>query len=172
MMSRSLELAAYRALSRRSFERRFKPKNQRPTGAVLWVHAAEPDAMLALEDLMLRILSSRPGLNILVTLPSNENFDQARNSWTQRDDICFELVPSEHPDAVAAFWAHWRPDMCVWTWGQLRPNLLAQAHKSGCPVILIDADSGGFEGRRDRWLPELSRQLLEPCAAMMVRIVT
>lgn len=168
-MARSLGLTAYRALSGRTADPHYSANAKRPTGSVLWIHAAEPDNLLAIVDLADRLLVARSGLNIVITLPDREVFEKASSNWTPKESVFIELTPTEHPDSIALFWDHWEPDMCVWVSGGLRPNLLIFAHSKACPVIVIDADVAGFDGRRDRWLPALSRQLLEPCAAIMVR---
>ncbi len=168
-MARSFGLKAYRALSGRTSDPCFVPSSMRPSGSLLWIHAAEPGNLLAIYDLADRLRAARYELTVLITLPDASTFEKTRENWTPRESTFLELVPSEHPEAVASFWNHWSPDMCLWVWGRLRPNLLTQAHRSTCPVVLVDADVAGLDGRRDRWLPDLSRQLLEPCAAILVR---
>lgn len=168
-MARSLGLAAYRALAGRTSSPRFSPSMARPKGDVVWIHAPEPGSILAISDLSERLKSARYNLSVLITLPDESTLETARDSGAETRNTFLESVPSEHPEAIESFWRHWQPNLCVWAWGQLRPNLILRSHTEKCPVILIDADVEGFEGRRERWLPDLSRRLLEPCAALMVR---
>lgn len=168
-MGRSFGLAAYRALSRRTKDKNFAPNARRPKGELVWIHAPEPGSLLAIEDLAQRLCSVRQDLTILITLSNNTAFEQAQNSSAPHKSIVYECVPSEHPEAVKKFWRHWKPDMGIWAWGALRPSLLTTAHDNDCPMLLIDADANGFDGKRDRWLPDFSRQLLDPFAAIMVR---
>jgi 3-deoxy-D-manno-octulosonic-acid transferase len=168
-MGRSLGMAAYRAVSRRTQDRDFAPQAPRPTGQLLWMHAAEPDNMLAISDLAERIAAARQGLSVLITLPNARSLGTARDVSPPEARLLFDRLCGEHPDDVAAFWRHWHPDMAIWCYGDLRPNLLQIVHERSCPIALIDADATGFDGRRDRWLPELSRQLLEPFEALMAR---
>ncbi|WP_187431940.1 hypothetical protein ROLI_037610 [Roseobacter fucihabitans] len=168
-MGHSLGLAAYRALTHRSAKRSFTPNGTRPKGELVWIHAAEPSNLLALQDLAERLCTTRDGLSILITLPDRETLDRADAIHPQHPMIVKEEIPSEHPAAVQAFLAHWMPDMCIWTWGQLRPNLLLAAYDAKCPMVLIDADKDGFDGQRDRWLPDLSRDLLTNFTAVMSR---
>ena len=44
-----------------------------------------------------------------------------------------------------------------------------RAHAEKCGMMLIDADTDGLDARRERWLPDLSRRLLHPFLAVMVR---
>lgn len=168
-MARSLGLTAYRAFSRRSHERGFKPSTARPKGTLLWLHAGEPKDMLAVEDLAQRLCAARFDLHVMITLPDQRSFEAAKRNCLPHDFICFELVPSEHPDAVRSFWRHWKPDIAIWIWGALRPNLVDHVHRNRCPIALIDADSAGFDTRRDTWFPDVTRQLLEPFIGLIAR---
>ncbi len=168
-MGRSLGLAAYRAYTRRLAKRDFTAHADRPKGPVLWIHAAESGSLMALQDLAVRLCTARHGLNVLITLPDSTSFQSIQNNWVPHPQMMLELAPSEHPDAVNAFWNHWKPDMGIWAWGGLRPNLLQKAHDEKVPVALIDADEDGFNGTYDKWLPDMTRRLLQPCVALMAR---
>lgn len=165
-MARSLGLSAYRALARRGEGQPPDTNVPRPAGEVLWVHCPEPDTYLAVQDLAQRQIASRPDLNILITMTAlpNNAFENTPLSGVYLREIC-----DDHPVSVAAFLAHWRPDCCVWTWGGLRPNLLLATSAQACPMFLVDADLSGFDGRRDRWLPQVARTLLPLFDAVMAR---
>ncbi len=168
-MGSSLGLAAYRAYARRSAERGYDPASPRPEGTLLWIHAAEPANLLAAMDLARQVCAARFDLNVLVTLPDRASLATVSTDWQKHDRIHLDALPSEHKDSIRAFWRHWEPDMAIWSYGNLKPNLLHHVHKKECPIALIDGDEAGFDGRHDRWLPDLSRQLLDPFCALMVR---
>ena len=168
-MGRSFGMAAYRALSRRSASRSFTPSGTRPVGELVWLHAAEASNLLAIQDLAQRLCSARDDLHVLITLPDRNSLDVARMTSPKEDTIHLDEIPSEHPAAVDSFLRNWAPDMCIWAWGRLRPTLVHETHQKDCPMSLIDADTGGFDGRRDRWLPDLSRDLLSGFVALMAR---
>ena len=155
-MARSLGLAAYRALVRRKDVLDPPPKGTRPAGEVLWMHLGEPANILAVQDLAARIIRARPGLHVLLTCPP-----EAPEIVLTRADLPLTLTPapSENEASIAAFLDHWQPGAGVWIWGALRPNLILAAGKI-CPLFLIDADTKGFDGRRDRWLPDMTQTLL------------
>ncbi|MCV3270191.1 3-deoxy-D-manno-octulosonic acid transferase [Roseobacter sinensis] len=168
-MGRSFSMAAYRALSRRSADRAFTPSGPRPQAELVWLHAAEASNLLALQDLAQRLCVARDGLRVLITLPDRNSLDAARTASPAREPLHLDELPSEHPAAVDRFLDHWAPDMCIWAWGGLRPILVQETQRKGCPMVLIDADTGGFDGRRDRWLPDLTRELLSEFVALMAR---
>lgn len=159
-MGRSVRFAAYRAYSRRRNTTAVDTSVPRPNDRLVWLHAAEPGRYLAIEDLGERLCLSRQPLSVLVTLPDRTALEKAREAQPPGQTLLLQPSPSDHPDAVDGFLRHWRPDLCLWSWGNLRPNLVAETAERGCPMVLFDADTGGFDTARDRWVPELSRQLL------------
>lgn len=164
----SFSLSAYRAVARRGEAHLPAFDTPRPEGELLWIHCAEADAFLAVYDLAQRQINSRPDLNVLIStavLPRDQ--DQLETQFG--DGIHLVQICEDHPDSVAAFLDHWQPDCCVWTWGGLRPNLLLASAKRNCALYLINADTTGFDGRRDRWLPDVARSLLPLFTAVMVR---
>ncbi|MGC1496214.1 MAG: glycosyltransferase N-terminal domain-containing protein [Sulfitobacter sp.] len=167
-MARSLGLTAYRALVRRGEAHEEVPMTQRPSGELVWIHAAEAGNMIAVQDLATRLCANRIGLNVLITV-AEDAFVAPPQSAALEGLLIVERIPTEHPKSVAAFLDHWKPDTCIWTWGALRPNLILAAVDQGCPLFLIDADTKGFDGRRDRWLPDLTRDLLTHFSAVLTR---
>lgn len=170
-MARSLGLTAYRALVRRREVRGEPPDEPRPDGELVWIHAPEPGSLLAVLDLATRLCALRYELRVLITVPEETSLpaSQARALETAQDTIIVQQQPGEHPDSVAAFLAHWKPDTCLWLWGVLRPNLILATAERGCPMILLDADSRGFDQRRDRWLSDLTRHLLSHFESTLAR---
>lgn len=167
-MAQSLGLTAYRALTRRSEAHLDAPATPRPDGELIWIHAAEPGNLIAVQDLALRLCANRVGLNVLITLPEGATMP-ARIGVPQDAVLILQTIPNEHPGSVATFLDHWRPDICIWVWGALRPNLILATAESGCPMIMIDADARGFDGRRDRWMSDLTRHVLSRFQAILTR---
>lgn len=168
-MGRSFGKAAYRALSRRSAALGRAPINPRAPGELIWLHAPEKDNMLAIQYLAQRISSAREDAQILVTVPDEVALNTLRASWTPPETVLLDTVPTEHPDAVAGFLDHYKPGVALWAWGALRPNLIWQAQNNGVLMALIDGAEDGFDGHRDRWLPDFSRNLLAGFDTILVR---
>jgi 3-deoxy-D-manno-octulosonic-acid transferase len=148
----SLGLKAYRALVRRNLPTQYVPSQDRPEGEVLWIHAPEKGNALALFDLAKRLCAQRHGLSVLIT--SNEALVSPCAT------IIIDAAPSEHPQDTKAFLEHWQPNVALWLWGELQPNLILAAHRKGVPLIMADAGQQGFENRRERWLPEVARDVM------------
>jgi 3-deoxy-D-manno-octulosonic-acid transferase len=162
-MRGSLGLTAYRTLTRRRITPQIKPQQPRPKGELIWIHAAEVGNNRALSDLAHRLVSMRPGCHVLLTAA------QGGFSATGGDAVLQTDLPSEHPDETEAFARHWKPDVMIWAWGGLRPNLIVSTADSGAYMMLIDAARDGFDSRRDRWLPEVPRRLIARFKTVFVR---
>jgi 3-deoxy-D-manno-octulosonic-acid transferase len=166
-MARSFGLAAYRAFAGRGGAVPFTPVADRPNGELVWCHAPEPGSLLAIQDLAARLCRSRSGLRVLITLPKDDIKTELPHS--AHADVLIDFLPSDHPTSVAGFLDHWRPNACIWAWGRLRPNLIIASAQRRCPLFLIDADNEGFDGRRDRWLRDFTRDLIKNFSAIMAR---
>lgn len=167
-MAGSLGLSAYRALARRGEARLPVFDFPRPNGELLWIHCAEADGYIAAHDLAQRQITNRAGLSVLITVSDLPRDSSAQDS-SLPTGIFLAAICEDHPASVAAFLDHWAPDCCVWTWGGLRPNLILATSARHCPLFLINADTAGFDGRRERWLPDVARALLPLFAAVMAR---
>lgn len=170
-MAGSLGLSAYRALTKRGEARPPDVSIARPSGELLWIHCAERDGFLAVQDLAQRQIASHPEMSVLITLPSLPRTNGPEGG-VPADRVIVAQVCDDHPDSVAQWYAHWAPDCCIWTWGNLRPNLIFAASEKNCPMFLINADSTGFDGRRERWLPDVARTILPLFSAVMARTPT
>ncbi len=148
----SLSLAAYRVLSwgvSKPFDHDSAP---RPEGEVLWVHVGKPHHLRAINDFCHRLLQSRPGLSVLLTVPPGTETD----SWGDCD-MPIAHLPSEQSGAARAFLDHWRPDMGLWVGGGLMPNLITRAAERDIPLILLEAENDIHAAAAGKWLPDINR---------------
>ena len=155
-MVRSIGLTAYLALAARGDAAPYKPTRPRPEGRLVWGHAAgisDARALLRvferlahLRDEPLHFLLTHPrGLALPAELPAG---------------CIAEQVPSETRDSAEAFLDHWRPDICIWTRGELRPGLIDAARRREMAMYLANAREDAFDFRSLRWLPDLVRRTL------------
>lgn len=153
-MRGSIGLAAYRTMSGRRAAPQFAPQQARPRGELVWIHAAEVGKNRAVLDLALRLVNLRHGVHVVLTAEQG-GFDTGMSEFVHVQDL-----PGDHPTFAANFVQHWRPDVVIWAWGGLRPNLILAAADSGAYMMLVDAAHDGFDGRRDRWLPEVPKRVI------------
>lgn len=167
MAARSLSLAAYCALAGRGRAQLPDRSVTRPSGDLVWLHLGNSEDLLSVAGIADRLTQTRLDLSILVTLDETAKIDWA---LFDKEPRCFlRPAPSEHPKAVAAFLEHWKPDLALWLWGELRPSLVDSALNADIPMHLVAAQAEGFDSQRDRWLPEVSRTLLQQFLSVTVR---
>lgn len=169
-MGPSLSLAAYRAFVRRGSSPDYIPDHARPQGELLWAHATSPTLLTALIELGERLAALRGDLQTLIT------YDLAMLPAAQikrTKSICgtcrVQALPSDHPAAVDTFLNHWSPDICLWSGGYLQPNLILETATRNIPMLLVDATETGFDSRKERWFPEVSRRLLAGFSTYLAR---
>ncbi|NDW45851.1 3-deoxy-D-manno-octulosonic acid transferase [Ruegeria sp. PrR005] len=155
-MARSLSLTAYRVLSWRGAHPPGKDMPSRPEGELLWIHVADRGRFPALCDLAQRLVTLRPDLSTLFTIPGDTRTDD----WPSPTGLV-SVLPEDHPMSARRFLNHWTPDMCLWSGGGLKPNLIDQAAQSGLPMVLIDIAESDLAARKHRWLPDLTRTVLD-----------
>lgn len=118
-------------------ERRGKSSRPRPEGPLVWVHAAsigESQSALILIDAMGKQM---PGIHVLVTTGT---MTSAGLMARRLPSFAFhQFVPLDHPDWVASFLDHWKPDFALWMESELWPNTLRALKKRNIQAALINA---------------------------------
>lgn len=164
-MARSLSLAAYLAYARRNPAAAKTPGQGRPDGRLIWCHAAGPGHAEALLQLHDRLRTQRPDLALLLTAKD----DLPGEITARRTNVLCQTLPEDTVPAAEAFLGHWRPDICIWTGGDLQPAILNCADRHGIPLCLVDADEDLLSRPAWRWFPDLPRSLLRRFEFIMAR---
>ncbi|MEM8579355.1 MAG: glycosyltransferase N-terminal domain-containing protein [Pseudomonadota bacterium] len=125
----------------------------RPAGPLVWLHAAEAGSAPRILDLAARMMAQDHGLHVLLTAPPNMGIPAAP------EGVIVEGLPADGPAQAAAFFAHWRPQVGLWAWGDLRPNMILAAQGARVPLVLIDAGAEGLVRTGQRWLPDVSAHI-------------
>ncbi|NRB20062.1 MAG: 3-deoxy-D-manno-octulosonic acid transferase [Rhodobacteraceae bacterium] len=135
----------------------------RPKGELIWAHATTTERFFALGDLGQRLKMMRPDLSLILTcepslagLPIPDGYDRAIGE-----------LPADQPADVRSFLNHWRPDICLWTGGNLRPVLMRACGERGINALLIDIEADELPARGRRWLPDKSRKLLDKFSVIL-----
>ncbi|SEL29356.1 3-deoxy-D-manno-octulosonic-acid transferase [Roseovarius azorensis] len=163
-MSRSLSLAAYLAYARRAGRAGAAPDTPRPEGKLIWAHAVDAARADTLVHLAGRLAQQRPGLHMVLT--TTEAVPERRRSG---GTVIWQPLPEDHVPAAEAFLGHWRPDICLWTGGDLKPALLITAARREIPLYLVDADEAFLERPAWRWFPDMPRAVLSSFTEILTR---
>lgn len=118
-------------------ERVGKGSFPRPTGALIWVHAASVGEAISVLPLVNKIVKDYPDINILLTTGTVTSSKILESKLPK--NIIHQYVPIDKYYVVTRFLSHWRPDCAIWVESELWPNLLSETQKTGCPIVLINA---------------------------------
>ncbi|MDO6730238.1 glycosyltransferase N-terminal domain-containing protein [Marinovum sp. 2_MG-2023] len=121
----------------------------RPNGVVVWVHATRGQRISAIMQLSARLVSQRQNAFVLVTLAPG-----VTGPKRLKRNIILADAPGLHPEDVMDFLDHWRPELCLWTCGDLVVSHIVTAAEEGVPLYLVDASETGFNTRPVPYLPD------------------
>lgn len=127
----------------------------RPEGMIVWIHAARGERMSAIMQLAARLVTQRGNAFVLVTLSPG-----VIGPKRLKKNIITVAAPGVHPDDMAAFLAHWQPELCLWTCGDLVTSHVVTAAEAGLALYLVDAREDGFDDRPVALLPDPAPALL------------
>lgn len=163
-MSRSLSLAAYLAYASRTGKPGVVPDIPRPEGPVIWAHAVDTARADTLVHLAERLAQQRPDAHMLLTTsgPIPERLKA-------RGPVIWQSLPDDSIPAAEVFLGHWKPDIVLWTGGDLKPALLISADKADIPRYLVDADEPLLERPAWRWFPDMPRAILSGFDTILAR---
>lgn len=121
---------------RRLGERRGVSSLPRPSGTLIWIHAASVGESLA-ALILARKLLERPGRSILVTTGTVTSAELMGQRLPPR--AFHQYVPVDLVGSVTRFLDHWRPDLALFVESELWPNLLLATRRRNIPLALVNA---------------------------------
>jgi 3-deoxy-D-manno-octulosonic-acid transferase len=129
----------------------------RPEGQLIWIHAASIGESLAALTLVRALLEDEKR-SVLVTTGTVTSARIMQARLPAR--AIHQFVPVDLPAAVARFLDHWRPDAGLFVDSEIWPNLLAQAHRRGVALAIVNGRMSARSFRGWRRAPRTSRHLL------------
>jgi 3-deoxy-D-manno-octulosonic-acid transferase len=107
----------------------------RPSGRLVWMHAASVGEATSLLPLMARMRQLWPGHAILLTTGT---VTSARVMAERLPEGAFhQYVPVDRMAYVRRFLNHWRPDLAVWAESEFWPNMVSETARRRIPLILV-----------------------------------
>lgn len=119
------------------FNERFGHASQaRPTGKLIWLHAASVGESNSVLPLMEGLCARYPELHILFTTGTVTS----AQLLIPRLPSCavHQYIPVDTPFAVRRFIRHWKPDAALWVESELWPNLVLTTRASGCVMMIVN----------------------------------
>jgi 3-deoxy-D-manno-octulosonic-acid transferase len=130
----------------------------RPTGPLLWLHAASVGESVSTLPLIERLLMlPNPPFIVLTTgtVTSAELMVKRLPAGAVH-----QYVPVDLPSATSLFLDHWRPDLAIWIESEIWPNTLVGLRDRSIPAILLNARMSDKSFRRWQKRPKMAARLL------------
>ena len=147
-------------------ERFGRASTPRPSGKLIWLHAASVGETQSVLTLVRALLAADATLNILITTGTVTSAALVAQQKLAR--VTHQFIPIDTHPVVHRFLTHWHPDLALWVESEFWPQLLWQTHARRTPMLLINArmSERSYEGWR-KW-PHTIRSLLSCFAAIYV----
>lgn len=130
----------------------------RPSGKLIWFHAASVGEFHSIYPLMQELLLRDKGLSILLTTMT---VTSARRYESQRlGRVIHQFVPLDVPAYAARFMAHWKPDAAFLVESEIWPNLVKEMKKSVPLCGIINGRMSERSFRKWRFFSAASAALL------------
>lgn len=135
----------------------------RPEGELMWIHAASVGELVSIIPLLGRLLEQHPNINALITTGTVTSANIAAKRLPER--AFHQYIPVDSIIFVRRFLSHWRPDIALWVESELWPNLITEAHKSGCKMVQVNARISRSSFEKWQRYPSLARKMIS-CFAL------
>lgn len=149
-MAAPLGLKLYNLGNRREGLTKAIERPLRPKGRLVWLHAPQAGQISPMMALARRLVEE-DAMSVVLTSPVN---------LPPRDGVIPQLPPDDTPAEVRTFLDHWRPELAVFSEGELRPVALHESGDRKIPLILVNGRAPVFLRERDIWYPGLMRSAL------------
>jgi len=153
-------------------ERRGVDASARPTGRLLWLHAASVGETTSILPVLPELLDRAPDLTVLLTTGTVTAAELLAQRLELGCRVQHRFVPLDVPAWVSRFLDHWRPDAVGLVESELWPNLLAACRRRRIPLMLINARVSERSLARWRMAPGLARHMLGGFARVQARSET
>jgi 3-deoxy-D-manno-octulosonic-acid transferase len=131
---------------------------RRPSGPLLWLHAASVGELISGLPVITALGRQRPALRLLVT---SGTVTSARLAGQRLPPgVIHQFVPIDHPAAVERFLDHWRPDAGLFLESEFWPTLVTAAEDRGIELALLNGRMSRASFANWRRLGWLARRLL------------
>ena len=114
-------------------ERLGRPGQPRPSGILIWIHAASVGESLSMLPLVERLCAR----NAKVLLTTGTVTSARLMAERLPQGAFHQYVPVDRMAYVRGFLDHWRPDLALWAESEFWPNMLTESHRRGIPLVLV-----------------------------------
>jgi len=138
-------------------ERRGLTSKIRPTGQLIWCHAASVGEALALLPLIERLLEN-PKLSILITTGTNTSARVLAERLPDR--ATHQFAPWDRRAWVGSFLSLWQPNVAIRMESELWPNTLFALRDQEIPTVIVNARLSESTVRGWRRFPVTAQRIM------------
>ena len=139
----------------------------RPTGPIIWVHAASVGETVSILSLVERLLADFQLANVLITTVTRSSAEILEKNLSGK--LFHQFIPIDRPGEINSFLDHWDPDVAIWVESELWPNLLTAVQGRGVPTFLVQGRISEKSFRHWRFFRRLVQPLLEGFSRVLVQ---
>ena len=121
----------------RFWERWVNKKIKRPSGQLIWLHAASVGETLSLLPLIEKIIGDKPEINILITSTTRTSAQIFEKSLQHQ--VIHQMAPHDTFFVSKRFIKYWHPDIAVRVESEIWPRTLIELKKNKIPNFLFNA---------------------------------
>lgn len=123
-------------------ERRGIDTTPRPTGRLLWLHAASVGETMSILPILTAVGEMAPDLTVVLTtgtVTSANLIRQRLPSMGLAVRVLHRFAPLDVPAWAGRFLDHWQPNAAAFVESELWPNILTACRTRAVPAVLINA---------------------------------
>ena len=121
----------------RFWERWASKKIKRPSGDLIWFHAASVGEALSVIPLIQKLIKDDPLVNILVTSTTKTSAKIFENMPLRQ--VIHQMAPHDTFFVSRRFLTHWKPDLAIRVESEIWPRILLELKKNKTPNFLFNA---------------------------------
>ena len=138
---------------------------ERPSGPLVWLHAASVGESGVAAQLIEALAARYPSLRFLVSTGTRTSADLMQRRALPNTQHVY--APLDREDVVRRFLAHWQPSLGVFIESELWPNLILAAEANETPLALVNARMSASTLNRWRRWKMAAQRLLRPFSVLL-----
>lgn len=143
----------------RLHERRGISTSSRPSGTLIWLHAASVGEAISMLQLIEELLKKHSNCNLMMTTGTVSSAQLMEKNLPPR--AFHQYIPFDRPSYVQRFINHWTPDIAIWTESEFWPNIILETRKKNIPLVLVNGRISEKSLIGWRRVPDMIKNLLQ-----------
>ena len=133
----------------------------------IWIHAVSVGEVLSLQNFIRELKRRHPQWKVFLSTLTNAGFRVAREKVRNVDRVFF--VPLDFRGPVRRVLQALRPRVLVLAESEFWPNLLREAARSGCRILVVNGRISQTSFKRYAELKPVARRILAPVSRFLVQ---